>query len=141
MTKKQWKLIIGINLLTILLVLSPFLPGPSFLSRPTNLFFILAQLVGSLGIILIPIGLIWTFNKTNKQDKKVIPILLWSIPILSFYFSIWGADYAREMSRTIAINNAEKLIAAIEIFKENNNHYPDDIFELQPEYIKSIPTP
>jgi hypothetical protein len=141
MTKKQWKLIIGINLLTILLVLSPFLPGPSFLSIPTNIIFSLAQLGSIFGLLLIPIGLILTFNQTKKQDKKIIPILLWTIPILTFTFSMWGSGLAREISRTIAINNADKLITAIENFKKNNNHYPDDISKLKPEYIKSIPTP
>ena len=141
MTKKQWKLIIGINLLTILLTTSPFLPGPSFLSALTNILFSLAQLGSLFGILLIPIGLIWTFSQTKKQNKKVIPILLWTVPILTFIFSMWGSGFVREMSRTIAIKNAHNLIAAIEDFKKNNNQYPDDIAMLKPEYLKSIPHP
>ncbi|PZO28882.1 MAG: hypothetical protein DCF13_07845 [Flavobacteriaceae bacterium] len=141
MTRKQWKGIIGINLLTILLVLSPFLPGPSLLSRPTNVIFSLAQLGSIFGLLLIPVGLIWTFNQMKKQDKKVFPILLWTVPMFMFVFSIWGSELAREMSRTIAINNAGKLINAIENFRKSKNQYPNDISELKPEFIKSIPTP
>jgi hypothetical protein len=141
MTKKQWKIIIGINILTILLVLSPFLPGPSFFSGLTNIIFSLAQLGSFFGLLLIPIGLIRTFNQTKKQDKKVTPILLWTVPVLIFIFSMWGSGLAREISRTIAINNADKLIIAIENYKRNNNHYPNDISNLRPEYLKSIPKP
>lgn len=141
MTKKQWKIIIGINILTVLLVLSPFLPGPSFLSRPTNIIFSLTQLSSFFGLLLIPVGLIWTFNQSKKQDKKIIPILIWTVPILTFIFSMWGSGFAREISRTIAINNADKLIIAIENYKRNHNHYPDDISNLKPEYLKSIPQP
>ena len=141
MTKKQWKAIIGINLLTILLVLSPFLPGPSFLSIPTNVIFSLSQLGSIFGLLLIPVGLFWTFNQLKKQDKKVLPILLWTVPMLMFVFSIWGSELAREMSRTIAINNAEKLINAIENFRTSKKQYPNDISELKPEFIKRIPTP
>jgi len=124
-----------------LLVLSPFLPGPSFLSRPTNIIFSLAQLGSFLGLFLIPIGLIWTFNQTKKQDKKVIPVLFWTVPIVTLVFSMWGSGLAREISRTIAIKNADKLIIAIENYKRNNNHYPEAISNLRPEYLKSIPKP
>jgi hypothetical protein len=141
MTRKQWKVIIGINLLSILLVVSPFLPGPFFLSGLTIIIFSLAQLCSLLGLLLIPIGLLLTFKQMKKQDKNVFPILLWSVPILTFVFSIWGSDFTREISRTIAMDNADKLIIAIEKYKRNNNEYPNDISSLQPEYLKSIPKP
>lgn len=141
MTRKQWQLIILLNLLTILLVLSPFLPGPSFLSRATNIIFSLAQLSSIFGTLLIPFGLIWTFNQAKKLDKKILPILLWTIPTLAFLFSIWGSGLAREVSREIAINNADEIIIAIENYKKNKSQYPDDISELIPEYLKSIPKP
>lgn len=141
MTNKQWKAIIGINLLTILLVLSPFLPGPSFLSRPTNLIFSLAQLGSILGLLLIPVGLTWTFSQMKRTDKKVFPILLWTVPLFAFIFSIWGSGIARELSRTIAINNAYELIVAIETFKQKNGFYPEKINQLEPKFLKSIPKP
>lgn len=141
MTRKQWKTIIGINILTIVLVSSPFLPGPSFLSKPTNIIFSLAQLGSFFGLLLIPVGLIWTFNQMKKKEKKITPILLWTVPLLMFIFSIWGSEMAREVSRKIAINNADKLITAIESYKNNNNRYPEDISNLEPDYLKRIPKP
>lgn len=141
MTRKQWKAIFVINLLTILLILSPFLPGPSLLSGPTNAIFSLAQLGSILGLLLIPVGLIWTFNQMKKQDKKALPTLLWTVPVITFVISMWVSELTREMSRTIAINNADKLINAIENYRKSKNQYPADIFELKPEFIKSIPTP
>ena len=143
MTQKQWKLIIGINLLAILAVLSPFLPGPSFMSIPTNFIFSLLQLGSLLGLLLAPVGVIWTSrqSKKKKEYRKILPILLLTVPILIFIFSFWGAGTAREISRTIAINNAGKLIDAIESYRVANNHYPDDILELKPKFLKSIPKP
>ncbi len=144
MTRKQWKRIIGINILTILIVLSPFLPGPSFLSRPTNIIFILAQLGSFLGLILIPFGLFWTVNQMTKKEnkkKKILPILLWTVPTLTFVFSIWVADVARDFSRSIAIENADRIIYVIEKYKEKNKQYPNEIADLKPDFIKTVPKP
>lgn len=138
MTKKEWKLIVGLNFLTIFSTLSPFLPGPSFLSGLTNSIFNGAQMVGFLGIIFIPIGLIWMII---THSKKMLAILLWTIPTVAFICFIWGAQFAREYSRKIAMNNADTLINAIEYYKKNNNHYPENILELYPKYINHIPKP
>lgn len=54
---------------------------------------------------------------------------------------MWGAELAREISRPMAINNADKLITAIETFQKKNGYYPDSINQLVPEHIKSIPKP
>ncbi|MFA7378964.1 MAG: hypothetical protein WC150_00790 [Bacteroidia bacterium] len=144
MTRKQWKIIIGIYLLIIVLVLSPFLPGPSFMSRLTNMFFNLTQLGSILGLLLIPFGLFWTYKQSYNKEKEgrtVLPILLWTIPILMIILSIWVAGVARNISRTIAINNSEKLILAIEKYKETNKQYPKEISQLTPDFIKTIPIP
>lgn len=141
MTRKQWRIIIRICLFTVLLVLSPFLPGPGFLSKPTNIIFSLAQVGSILGLLFIPVGLVRTYNQRQKLDKELKPLLLWILPMLTFIISMWGAELAREMSRAIAINNADKLITAIEDYKKKYTHYPDDTSELIPEFVKSIPAP
>jgi hypothetical protein len=64
-----------------------------------------------------------------------------TVPIFAFTISIWGADFARDCSRNIAINNAEKLITAIENYKDINERYPYDIIQLKPDFIKRIPKP
>ncbi len=141
MTRKQWIIVIAINLLTIILVLSPFLPGPNSLSILTNLIYSLSQLGSIFGLLLIPFGLVWTYKQMKNRDKNVFPILLWTVPLFTFIFSMWGAVLAREISRPMAINNADKLITAIETFQKKNGYYPDSINQLVPEHIKSIPKP
>ena len=141
MTRKQWIIVIAINLLTIILVLSPFLPGPNSLSILTNLIYSLSQLGSIFGLLLIPFGLVWTFKQMKKRDKNVFPILLWTVPLFTFVFSMWGAELAGEISRPMAINNADKLITAIETFQKKNGYYPNSINQLVPEHIKSIPKP
>ena len=141
MTRKQWIIVIAINLLTIILVLSPFLPGPNSLSILTNLIYSLVQLGSIFGLLLIPFGLVWTYKQIKNRDKNVFPILLWTVPLFTFIFSRWGAELAREISRPMAIKNADKLITAIETFQKKNGYYPDSINQLVPEHIKSIPKP
>lgn len=141
MTRKQWIIVIAINLLTIILVLSPFLPGPNSLSILTNLIYSLSQLGSIFGLLLIPFGLVWTYKQMKNRDKNVFPILLWTVPLFTFIFSMWGAELAREISRPMAIKNADKLITAIETFQKKNGYYPDSINQLVPEHIKSIPKP
>lgn len=141
MTRRQWIIVIAINLLTIILVLSPFLPGPNSLSILTNLIYSLAQLGSIFGLLLIPFGLVWTYKQMKNRDKNVFPILLWTVPLFTFIFSMWGAELAREISRPMAIKNADKLITAIETFQKKNGYYPDSINQLVPEHIKSIPKP
>ena len=141
MNRRKWIIVIAINLLTIILVLSPFLPGPNSLSILTNSIYSLAQLGSIFGLILIPFGLVWTYKQMKNRDKNVFPILLWTVPLFTFIFSMWGAELAREISRPMAINNADKLITAIETFQKKNGYYPDSINQLVPEHIKSIPKP
>lgn len=147
MSKQQWRLIVGINLLAVLVTLSPFLPGPSFLSGPTNIAFSLLQLLAIFGIILIPVGLIWNFldiirfKKKEKARLMMFPVLLWTIPVVLLANSMWIADKVRDFSRDFAISNASDLIAAIESFKSDNDEYPNKLDDLTPKYLKWIPSP
>jgi hypothetical protein len=145
MTPRQWKLLFVINLITILVVLSPFLPGPSSLSELTNTIFSVLQLGSLLGFILIPIGLLWTITQNKAYIKgqhnclRLLPILLWTIPLVVFVSCMWFSDLARNFSRRIAINNASSLINAIEAYKVDKGVYPHSIEMLQPWYLKKAP--
>mgnify|MGYP003577949371 FL=1 len=144
MTNKQWKIILWVNLAVVIMVLSPFLPGPSFLSRATNFIFSLTQLASLPGLLIIPIGLIWTENQAYKKEKgqrKALPILLWTVPMLTFILTMWGSDFVRDFSRNIAIRNASGIIKSIENYKEQNNTYPSNLSELAPQFIKDVPSP
>ncbi|MCR5861913.1 hypothetical protein LRS05_07085 [Flavobacterium sp. J372] len=128
--------------MVILLVLLPFLPGPGFLSGLTNIIFSLAQISSFLGLILVPVGFIWLFVEVQKKEKiKTLPILMCTVPVLAFVFSFWISDYARDYSRTFAINNAENLIKAIEKYNYVNKHYPYSLAQLAPKYVNSISKP
>jgi hypothetical protein len=146
MDKKQWKTLVSINSFAAIIIILPFLPGPSALSELLNSCFNILQIIGFLGILLIPIGVIWTLKLTIQKQKKqsittITPILLWTIPIILLIQSIWIADYMRTFSRTFAIKNAENLIIAINKFRSANNKYPDSLAELTPIYLQNIPTP
>lgn len=146
MTKRQWKIVIGLNLLTIILILLPFLPGPAFLYYPAQLFYNAGPLVAPFGLLLVPVGLIWTYfdlkrrKKDNTKHIRSIAILLWTIPIVIFLTSVYLADLTRDISRKIAISNADKLISAIEYFKSGKGEYPNNLDELKPAYLESIPS-
>ena len=46
----------------------------------------------------------------------------------------------RSVSRSIAIKRANKIILAIEAYKNEHHEYPKQLTDLQPKYIKSIPS-
>jgi hypothetical protein len=143
-TRQQWKILIGINSLTVLLVLLPFLPGPSFLSVLTNPLFSGLQLLGLLGLLAAPIGIFWMLGQIlkRKHEKfKIVSILIWTIPLILLTHSIWIADIVRDFSRNFAIKNAGNLITAIEAYKVDNNQYPNSLEDLSPNYLKRIPSP
>lgn len=108
------------------------------------MFFSLTQLGSIFGLLVIPIGFFWTYRqstKKEKEDRTVLPILLWTIPLMMIILSVWVAEVARDISRTIAINKSDKLIIAIEKYKETNKQYPNDISQLTPDFVKAIPIP
>jgi hypothetical protein len=53
-----------INLGAGLLIISPFLPGPS--NGVVNLFFNGGQILGLFGLVAIPVGLIWTIKDVSS---------------------------------------------------------------------------
>lgn len=128
----------------VLVVLSPFLPGPSFLSNVTNTIFSLAQIGSIPALLLIPIGIVWSKRQSAKKEKgkrNVLPILLWTVPILTFVSTIWFADFVRDFSRNVAIRNANSLIESIEMYKDRKNRYPNNLSDLSPRFIKRLPSP
>ena len=69
----NWKKLVGLNLLVVLLILSPFIPGPS--NSLVLVFSFSGQITAFIGLILIPIGLAWTIfeiRKMNRTNKKPV---------------------------------------------------------------------
>lgn len=145
METKHWLKLILINFGVGLLIISPFLPGPS--NGLVHLFFNAGQILGLFGIIIIPIGLTWTIREFNRRKKNVNhrvdlnALITLTLPITIFLTSNYISDLAREFSRDFAINRTDKLIQSIETFKKVEGEYPDSLTELTPEFIASIPFP
>lgn len=129
MKKRQililFEVIIGIIILTNL----PFLPGPQFLYVPAQFFYNSAQLLGMIGLIIVPPGLIWTVRQFIKQEGKhrLASILLWIIPLTVFLSTTYLSNKTRDFSRSFAIERAEKLIEEIEFFKQQKGFYPNSL--------------
>src|SRR5688572_30670601 len=64
MKRVNWKKLIGLNLLVVLMIVSPFLPGPS--NKLVGVFSSLGQLTGIFGLLLVPIGLSWLIVEIRK---------------------------------------------------------------------------
>jgi hypothetical protein len=133
------------NLAVCLLVLSPFLPGPSI--RLSNLIYNGGQLLGLFGLIVIPFGLFWTVKEIIRRktdDEHHIntgAIILLTLPLTFFLTSMYISGVVRNFSRTFAINRTAELILSIEKFKEKNGAYPDSLSALSPSFIPNIPSP
>jgi hypothetical protein len=144
MTTRNLLIILLLNLGAGLLAISSFLPGPP--NRVVNLFYNGAQVLGLLGLILLPFGLIWTIKELRRKrnddqyqiDKNAF--LLLTLP-LSLLVAIYFSGFTREFARDFAINRSADLIQSIEKFKEKNTRYPDSLTELTPEFISRIPSP
>ena len=131
MSRKQIYIIIYILFGLIILTNLPFLPGPSFLNIPAQIFYNSGQVIGILGIVLVPIALIWTiieFRKSKRNNRRVyISYLIWIIPLILFISTNFLSPILRNVSRNIAIQNAKSLIQNIENYKDKNGNYPSSL--------------
>jgi hypothetical protein len=66
----KWTRLILINVLVALMILSPFMPGPS--NKLVLLFSVSAQTMGLLGLALVPLGLAWIVVQANPAGQKVL---------------------------------------------------------------------
>ena len=141
MFKKQLFQIFLINFVIVMVILSPFLPGPSSLSSITNTIHTIAQFSGIFLLIAIPIGVLVTIRERVRNQKiSLFSLLLWIIPVTVFCVSIFGAYPARNFSRKIAIQNASSIIQAIETYYEVYKKYPDQLSDLKPAFLKQLPS-
>ena len=68
MKRFNWIKLTGINLLFIVMIILPFLPGP-----PNKLVIglsVFGQSIGFFGLLLVPIGIIWTIVEIRKWRKR-----------------------------------------------------------------------
>ncbi len=125
--------------------LSPFLPGPSFLSEPAKFFYSAALLLSMFGILILPVGLWLTVGEIRRKAAnknysfRLTPLFLFAIP-LTLIICIFLSYPLQNISRSIAIKRASKIIEAIEAYRNERNEYPKNLNNLQPKYLKVIPS-
>jgi hypothetical protein len=144
MNTRRSLVILSINLAAALLILSPFLPGPA--NGIVNMLFNLGQILGLLGLVIIPVGAIWVISdlrkKRNDLTHRVHPtaILLLTLPLTIFVTSIYISEMTRDFSRGYAIDRTTELVEGIEKFRQAKGHYPETLTTLSPEFISKIPS-
>lgn len=67
MKKVNWIKLIGINILLIVLIILPFLPGPP--NKLVTVLSALAQSAGFFGLVLVPIGLLWAASDIKNRHS------------------------------------------------------------------------
>lgn len=66
MKRIYWLKLVAMNLLIVLMIISPFMPGPS--NEAVKLFSVAGQLLGLMGLVLVPVGFTWYMVQV-KQCK------------------------------------------------------------------------
>lgn len=83
MKKLQWLQLIALNLLVIVCMFLPFLPGPY--DKLSYGLSGVAQLTGFVGLLLVPIGILWLIQEIKKNAVNDKPLSNWST---GYYYAI-----------------------------------------------------
>lgn len=131
MEKRHIRILIVVSICIAVIGNSPFLPGPSILSIPTNIIYTLFQIIGIVAFcILLPIGIIISivvFNKKKSSKTKAISLSLIVVPTMMVLSTTLIAHIMRTLSREVAIYRCDRLIKDVEAYKVVNGHYPYDL--------------
>jgi len=68
MRKINWMKLMAVNFIVIVMIISPFLPGPS--NKIVFWLSILGQLAGTFGLIVVAPGIAWIIIEIKKGDKN-----------------------------------------------------------------------
>lgn len=144
LTKRDALRLLVIHLITALLILSPFLPGPRACSPVTNALFSVFQLLSLPGLLLVPVGLLWLWQRRRQPSATpsgLYPLLLCTLPVMLFVHSMGSAQLLRPWSRTRAITRSAPLLAALATYRMQHQRYPAQLTELCPRYLPQLPSP
>ena len=134
MNSRIWFVVALVCALAVVLTNLPFIPGPSILYLPAQIFYSAGTLLSILGLLLVPIGIVWTVREFRKSVEprlvKAFAILCWALPIISFVSMVWVSEQTREMSRNIAIANASTIVEQVDRYYMENGKYPDEMNDL-----------
>ena len=95
MQKMNWIKLAAVSFLLIVIIISPFLPGPPI--KLVNLLSGMAQSIGFFGLLLLPIGMIWLIvemkkTRTMRQVLKSQPsfyLAISAIAIITAIYLLW----------------------------------------------------
>ena len=76
MKKLQWLQFVALNLLVVLCIFLPYLPGPS--DKLAQVISGVAQVTGFIGLLLIPIGTLWIIQEIKKISGSTTTFNNWS---------------------------------------------------------------
>ncbi|MCD4786297.1 MAG: serine/threonine protein kinase [Candidatus Eremiobacteraeota bacterium] len=113
--------------------LSPFLQ--EFAALILGMFFSVCVLYGAIGILIkrLPKGFDWS-------SLRIIFICFCVCSFIVPYFSRARAPYPGSTSIQCQ-QNCKNIAHALDIYaRENNGHYPENLGQLTPKYIRAIPT-
>jgi hypothetical protein len=137
MKKVNWITLATINLLWVIAIIIQFLPGPP--NRVVIVLSSFAQMAGFFGLLLLPVGVVWTILEIRKlKDRKPrsIPFYLVTIPLIALITNSFLTKPISDYSRDYAIKRSETLVASIEEYKRNEGQYPESLHSL-----KEVPSP
>ena len=83
MKKAQWIQLIALNLLVIVCIFLPYLPGPyDYLAGAISA---VAQTTGFLGLLLVPVAVVWLILEIRKLTQRNVMLNNWTN---GYYFAI-----------------------------------------------------
>lgn len=137
MKKVNWIKLVTINLLWVITIIIQFLPGPP--NRVVIVLSSFAQMAGFFGLLLVPVGVVWTFIELKHlKDRKLrsMPFYFVTIPLIVWMTNSFIAKPISDYSRDFVIKRRETLIASIEEYKKNEGQYPESL-----QVLKEVPSP
>jgi|GEM_PF-74210 len=113
MKRANWINLVLINSLLVLLIIAPFLPGPAI--KPLIGLSMFGQATGLIGLLLVPVALVWIVYEIRKTKLANGKTLNWRIPYWLSVVSLLIVALALTFL-TIAISFQEGVISAIIVF-------------------------
>lgn len=148
MKRIHWLQLIALNLLVILCIFLPFLPGPH--DQLSVALSAIAQTTGFLGLLLVPVGILWLIQEIRRNLDKNRSTNNWSngyyyaitamvICILTTLFFLIGlllmvGPSAVVLTLLFASIALYRLIPAVRSLRQNSGS-----FNAAPLYLLSVP--
>jgi hypothetical protein len=149
MKKAHWIQLIALNLLVIVCIFLPFLPGPyDYLAGAISA---LAQTTGLIGLLLVPVAIVWLIMEIRKRSQRIVKLNNWTngyyfaitatviCICISLFYALGFLLMAGPTSTVILLLGAGfafyKLLPLIRSLRQSN----DTSFHTAPLYLISIP--